>query len=327
MSGSSFNYSFPAYSMTVIDLAPAAAVAAVNLFYNHSSFDNNDPAANILDDNAIAPDKQPLLPGQAATFANYSSYSRGINGLMVDVANLTNGPALVASDFTFKVGNGTDPTTWSAASAPTTVLDRPTAGISGSDRVELVWADGAVQHEWLQVTVLADANTGLATPYVFYFGNLVGETGNSTTSAAVGGADVANEKAHNLQSASITSPYDFNRDGAVGGADIATAKLHNLETLAFPFAPPAARLRRSRWPASPPFPRRRRVQPSDPQASRPRQRRQSDRPGIRVLFPAEEICDPRGRTARTRPSASIAKRVDTGTRGPILWSCWHGHGL
>src|SRR5205814_10173492 len=51
---------------------------------------------------------------------------------------------------------------WSDAPLPTEVLVRRGAGAAGSDRIEIVWPDGAIQKQWLQVTVKADANTGLA---------------------------------------------------------------------------------------------------------------------------------------------------------------------
>ena len=51
-----------------------------HVFYNNSAFDGNDPRANADDDLAVAPDKQALLPGQTATFVNYTSYGGGING-------------------------------------------------------------------------------------------------------------------------------------------------------------------------------------------------------------------------------------------------------
>jgi hypothetical protein len=38
---------------------------------------------------AIATDKDALLPGQRATFDNYTSYSKGINGLMIDLSGVT----------------------------------------------------------------------------------------------------------------------------------------------------------------------------------------------------------------------------------------------
>jgi hypothetical protein len=42
-----------------------------------------------------------------------------------------------------------------AATSPSTVTVRSSAGVNGSDRVELIWADGAIQQQWLEVTVKA----------------------------------------------------------------------------------------------------------------------------------------------------------------------------
>ncbi len=65
------------------------------VFYDNSYWDNpaNDPDFN--DDTAIAPDIFPLLNGPSATyptqqtmFRNYTSYEKGLNGLMVDIWNL-----------------------------------------------------------------------------------------------------------------------------------------------------------------------------------------------------------------------------------------------
>jgi hypothetical protein len=55
--------------------------------------------------------------------------------------------------------------------------------LAGTDRVTLICPDGAVKNTWLQVTVLANQRTGLSTPESFYFGSLVGETGDGATSA------------------------------------------------------------------------------------------------------------------------------------------------
>src|SRR5207248_11258177 len=129
------------------------------VFYNHSAFDGNNPSINSQDDNAIATDKQALLPGGTATFANYTSYSNGINGIMVDVASLAGSPT--ASDFSFRVGNTNTPASWTTAPAPSKVVARPGAGAGGSTRIEITWPDGAIKNEWLQVTVKADAATGL----------------------------------------------------------------------------------------------------------------------------------------------------------------------
>ncbi|HZN66142.1 MAG TPA: hypothetical protein VFB66_12680, partial [Tepidisphaeraceae bacterium] len=48
---------------------PPAGVVDRHVFYNNSFFDNDDPAASAADDLAVAPDKDPLLPGRTATLA------------------------------------------------------------------------------------------------------------------------------------------------------------------------------------------------------------------------------------------------------------------
>ncbi len=206
----------------------SGSVVGRDIFYaNSPMFDTGS------DDAAIAIDKTALLPGQTATFANYTSYSRGINGIMVDLSGVVG--TVSASDFTFKVGNDSNPggAGWTTAPAPIAVLDRTGAGVGGSMRIELKWSDNAIQDEWLQVTVLADANTGLAAPDVFYFGNAIGETGDSPTDAQVTAADEARVSANAcslLNPASITNVYDFNRDGKVDASDQLLARNHVADT-------------------------------------------------------------------------------------------------
>jgi L-ascorbate metabolism protein UlaG (beta-lactamase superfamily) len=165
------------------------------------------------DDAAIAPDKTWLRPGQTATFANYTSYDKGINALAIDVANL--GPAPTAADFAFKVGTTQDPATWVDAPAPSAFVVRRGAGANGADRVTVTWSDVAIKNSWLQVTLPASGN-------VFYFGSAVGETGNSPANAFVSAADEIGVRTHTTptgESAAIDSSYDFNRDGIVDAAD------------------------------------------------------------------------------------------------------------
>jgi hypothetical protein len=195
-------------------------VVGAYVFYNNSAWDGNDPAANANDDNAIAIDKTPLLPGGVASFANYTSYSRGINGIMVDIAGLPG--TLTVSDFVFKVGNDNNPSAWSTAPSPTSINIRNGAGANRSARVTLIWPDNTIQKKWLQVTVLANAHSGLDSPYVFYFGNAIGDAGNVATDAVVDPADelLARANPRNLLNpAPIDSPYDYNRDRNVDPAD------------------------------------------------------------------------------------------------------------
>lgn len=205
-------------------------VADRHIVYNNSGWDahdeysTGDPAANQWDDNAIATDKAALLPGGSASFANYTSYLKGINEIMIDIAGLAATPT--AADFQFKIGNSTTPDSWSTAPAPTSITIREGAGVDGSDRVSITWNANDIQNEWLQVVVLA-ANTGLPTTGgsnigdTHYWGNQIGETGNASGSTKVDAGDVtAVRNSYTLLgTALITNPYDVNRDRKVNAGD------------------------------------------------------------------------------------------------------------
>ena len=189
------------------------------VFYNNSAWDDNDQNANDLDDQAIATNKSALLPGDTGSFLNYTSYSRGINGIMIDIHNLPEAPNV--SDFEFRVGNDNSPFFWLEAPAATSITLRPGAGIDGSDRVTIIWADNAIENRWLQVTYLPVMD-------VFYVGNAIGETGNSPTDAEVTPADeiaVRNNSATlGVNPAAIAHVCDFNRDRKVGPTDAIIAR-------------------------------------------------------------------------------------------------------
>src|SRR5439155_14772509 len=103
--------------------------------------------------------------------------TRGINGVFIDVQNLSVGPTyLSASDFAFRVNRAGR---WSAAPAPLSIGRDSAAGPNGSDRVAITWAENAIRNAWLEVTVKSTPATGLPAPDTFYFGNLAGETGDA----------------------------------------------------------------------------------------------------------------------------------------------------
>ena len=79
--------------------------AVPHLFYNESGFDGGDAAANTDDDNAIATDKVALLPGETASYQNYTSFVEGINGIIVD-APLADPSAFSANDIDLRIGSG-----------------------------------------------------------------------------------------------------------------------------------------------------------------------------------------------------------------------------
>jgi hypothetical protein len=214
-----------------------AQVVGRRLFYNQSGtagplrYDGNNAAINANDDLAIATDKVAYLPGAgAATFANTSSYSKGVNGVMIDLS----GPhgTITAADFVFKIGNSNTPSSWATALAPISLSVRAGAGVSGSDRVTLVWANGAIKNTWLQVTVKSSAQTNLpqkagypaGVADVFYFGSAVGDSGqgNTSTSATVSATDelaARNNPAALAANIPITNLFDYNRDGRVDTSD------------------------------------------------------------------------------------------------------------
>ncbi|HUT10528.1 MAG TPA: RHS repeat-associated core domain-containing protein [Thermoguttaceae bacterium] len=208
-------------------IAPAE-VSDRHIFYNNSHWDtSSDDNPDFNDETAIAPDKTALLPGETATFVNYTSYSRGVNGIIIDVLGLWETADLSADDFLFRTGNSDDLGTWEPAPAPTTVTVRPGEGVGGSDRVTLIWDDNAIKNQWLEVTFLATPNTGLAEEDIFYFGNAVAETGNSNTNAHVTIADLLlarNNPRNFLNPAGIDFKYDYNRDGRVNTTDVLLAR-------------------------------------------------------------------------------------------------------
>ena len=217
-------------------------VVGRHVFYNNSAYDGNNSAANANDDSAIAPHaddlslaakhlgKDALLPGETASFVNYTSYSRGINGIMIDVLGLGNPNAIDVGDFIFQVGNVDNTCARSPAPTPTFVGVRIGAGVNGSDRITIVWpnenpnttAREGISKQWLQVIVKANSDTGLTSEDVHYWGNAIGETGNSVANALVNLTDVGNVRTNQtgFGIASLFNAYDVNRDTRVNLADL-----------------------------------------------------------------------------------------------------------
>jgi hypothetical protein len=210
----------------------SARVAARHVFYNQSLWDNGSPSGNAADDAAIAPDKRALLPGEQASFWNYTSYSRGLNGIFVDVVDLPDG--IDVSDFEFRSGNDNAPVTWAEGPAPLEIAVRRGAGLDGSDRISLIWGGSAVRGKWLQVHLKATEFASVTWPDTFYFGNAVGDTGNNPGNARVDPADqllVRTNPRNALNPADIDNPYDMNRDGRVDPSDELIARSHQTTVL------------------------------------------------------------------------------------------------
>lgn len=219
-----------------------ATIAGIHLFYNQSKYDGNNAAINAADDAAIATDKSPYLAGSGATtFANVSSYTLGINGIMVDLGG-SHG-AITPSDFIFKTGNNNAPTNWTTVAAPATVMTRLGAGTNNSDRVEITWANNAIQQTWLEVIVKgndtlgqSDTSTGLAASKVFFFGSSIADDGmaDPATAYTTDPGDVLgarNNPKSVLDQIPVTYLYDYDRSGTVDPGDVLAARSHPTSTL------------------------------------------------------------------------------------------------
>ena len=200
-------------------------VVGRHLFYNNSAFDGFDPRATAADDGAIAPDKVLLSPGQPPSFRNVTSFVKGINGLMLD-AHLTLFP-LGTLDMSAAVSD--DRTGALEPAPPYTLSVRRGAGAGGSDRVTLVWPDGAIVNKTVHVFLKANAATGLSRAEYFGATSLVGETGDDAAPAGAPAGrvtvlDALRARRALFSSATITSRYDFNRDGRVSPVDLAVVR-------------------------------------------------------------------------------------------------------
>jgi len=218
-------------SNTASAIPAAPHVVAGYAFYRGSVFNVSNVPGDNADDNAIAPDKTALLSNQVASFANYTSYASGLNGIMVDITGDVG--TLSAADFHFATGGtgGVD-NVWNAAPGPAPIIiTRPLQGNNGtgtlgSTRVEILFNDQQIANEWLQITVLGNANTGLAADSVLYLGNAIGEAGNDPAGARVDAVDQLVARAAVTGGAAISNRADFNRDGQVDAADETIARTH-----------------------------------------------------------------------------------------------------
>jgi len=187
-------------------------VVGQHIFYNNSSFDGNNTLANTDDDNAIDNSKEALLlPGGTVDPVNYSSYARGINGIMVDIADMDAEYTPSVNDFGIRVydaGAGQ----WIDGPDGLSVSVREVGGVS---RITLTWPDFEIVDRWLKVTVKADVGgegMGLVADDVFYFASAVADIDGT------GAVDINDYRAFKNGLGGIGGvdmPGDLNRDGRV----------------------------------------------------------------------------------------------------------------
>ena len=246
------------FTLTVQPAPAGASIASRNVFYNNASgFGTSGANATDLLLNPVAaidPTKSALLPGGQASVANYTNYSRGINGLVIDITNPADLAAINAGSFQFATWSTfTDATPNFLTITPTvTVSTFATGGQGGSARVKLTFADRAIENSWLRVTVLANPlTTGLAANDVFYFGNARFDVNPAapafTSQVSINVLDTNQVRAQNGQNPGLVSNvFDVDRSGAVNVLDTnATRAGNGVSSLRFFNAPASLQLARS----------------------------------------------------------------------------------
>lgn len=225
-----------------IEVATATTATVVHrgLFYNGANNSFLSSPSNTFNssgaaDGAIDSTKQALLSG-ASSFVNYSNYTRGLNGLVIDLSERPSG-TITADDFSFETWNGITTDGFQAITVtPTEVTVLPGQGRDASDRIKIVFADRAVENTWLRITLLANENTGLAEDDVFYFGHAHGDinigdvdaggapvflAGLVRATSADASAILGQQTTQNglPKAVPISNPYDLNKDGRITSAD------------------------------------------------------------------------------------------------------------
>jgi hypothetical protein len=220
--------------LRVQKVAATASVVGSHVYYAGSTFASVGGAAGV----AAALDTGKVLAKEGATpqlltYDNLINSSRGINGLVFDIAGL---PAnLTAADFVFQMSplgafdEASNPEAlWTTAPAPSSVSVLPGA----TARVVITWADHAIENRWLRVTIKANANTGLAAPQVYYIGHLRGEvTGASDGRFTVVVADILAIRAALTNNADVNSTLDLDKSGIVLVSDILDARSNLTQEL------------------------------------------------------------------------------------------------
>jgi len=211
------------------------AIVGRYVFYNDSGFDNYDASASVADDNAIATDKAALLPGETATYDNITNFSQGINGIIID-ADLANASAFSANDIVLSTGVANDLSDLTLVDVTPEVSVRAGDGVDSTDRITVILPNGSVVNEYLQVRVVANSTTGLFSDDVFYFGNVIAETGDSSADNVVGALDLglveSNTSFFVLEN--IENRYDFNRDRLVNALDVGILESNTTASNAVP---------------------------------------------------------------------------------------------
>lgn len=169
------------------------------------------------------------MPGNTATFANWTGYAQGINGLIYDFDKASRAP--VASDFTFK-NLGRTGTGAPVVVAPSGFVVQADTPAVGKTRVIVTFTSvggatpsGAVQDAWLQVDI--GTGFGLQAADTHYWGNARFDSGTvdtvNPTNILVNSTDELgarnNPKTSGFNPAPLTWIWDYDKDHLCNATD------------------------------------------------------------------------------------------------------------
>ncbi len=205
-----------------------ATLAGSFLFHNGWS---GTPSGTPSD--AIDPNKVLVNEGtgpQALTLNNLISTTQGLNGLGFDIQDPWNPAGITAADFAFQVSpqgafnsGANPPTSWATAHAPQSVTVVP----GSPTRILIQWPNGVIANRWLRVTVLANDNTGLEHPEVFYIGHLLGEVTEASNGVwNVTFGDVLPIRAVVGAQVGPGSNEDIDKNGTISFTDISAMRVN-----------------------------------------------------------------------------------------------------
>ncbi len=163
-------------------------VANTKVYYKNSAYSAG--GTNVAD--ALDPSKilaHAGLDPLTLSYANLINTTRGINGIVIDIAGMP-ASSLTTDDFRFRMSPqglfneaANPPSVWGQAPAPSGIFVAPSTSTSPA-RIRVEWLDNTIANRWLQISVIANDHTGLPATEVFYLGHLQGELNGQLTAGA-----------------------------------------------------------------------------------------------------------------------------------------------
>lgn len=211
--------------VTTVHFTLSAWVTVVrsNVYYPNSSFAAGGIAGAIDPSKVLATARE---TSRSLTFENLINTSRGINGLVFDIAGLAS-ENLTVQDFVFRMSptglfdsDRNPPNGWDYAPNPKLISVQP--GTSNTPaQVRVQWNDHAIENRWLQIQIQATDRTGLRETRTHYLGHLFGETAGLLfeRSYAVQNVDLERIRRGTTKVAAVSNILDIDKDGTVQSSD------------------------------------------------------------------------------------------------------------